>query len=162
MEEATLLMNQEKYNEASLIFSKVLSINPNYSVAKEKYTQSVFLASEKKRKEGDTFQKKGSPFQAITSYLSALKIDSSNRDAKFSLEKLRRELKIKLPDMHSLGEKYYNTRSYENACINFENILLIQPDDKKAIEYRRISKAKRDALEKLKNCSNNKESPCAL
>lgn len=52
--------------------------------------------------------------------------------------------------MHQLGEKYYNTRSYENACANFQNILLIQPDDKKAIEYLRISKAKRDALEKLK------------
>lgn len=162
MEEASLLMNQEKYTEASILYSKVLSINANYPVAKEKYTQSIFLASEKKRKEGDSFQKKGSSFQAISSYLSALKIDSTNRDAKISLEKLRRDLKTKLPEMHQLGEKYYNTRSYENACANFENILLIQPDDKKAIEYLRISKAKRDALEKLKNCSNNKESPCAL
>lgn len=52
MEEASLLMNQEKYTEASILYSKVLSINANYPVAKEKYTQSVFLASEKKKRRG--------------------------------------------------------------------------------------------------------------
>jgi ABC-type uncharacterized transport system substrate-binding protein len=155
-------LQNKKFVEAKNSFTKVLNINPSYPGIKEKIQESTFLHSEQKRTEANSLENSKNYFQAIKIYAESLRILSSNTQAKQQLDTLRRKLKEKIPSMHTEGLSFYDSRKYNESIQVYEKILLIDADDKKAKEYLRLSMEKKEALEKLKNCKDDKVNPCSI
>jgi tetratricopeptide (TPR) repeat protein len=161
-DEANKLYDSQKYSEARLVYEKIYKINPNIPTIKEKIDQCTLASSEQKRQQAIQSQTAGQYFQSITYYLESLKILSSNSNAKQGLELLRKKLSETIPQMMSDGLLFYNHRKYKDAISIFKNILLIEEGNKKSKEYYRLSQEKMEAIERLSNCKNSKDNPCAL
>jgi len=161
-DEANKLYDLQKYSEARFVYEKIYKINPNIPTLKEKIDQCTLASSEQKRQQAIQSQTAGQYFQSITYYLESLKILSSNSNAKQGLELLRKKLSETIPQMMSDGLLLYNQRKYKNAISIFKNILLIEEGNKKSKEYYRLSQEKMEAIERLSNCKNSKDNPCAL
>jgi len=161
-EDANKLYDLQKYSEARFVYEKIYKINPNIPTLKEKIDQCTLASSEQKRQQAIQSQTAGQYFQSITYYLESLKILSSNSNAKQGLELLRKKLSETIPQMMSDGLLLYNQRKYKDAISIFKNILLIEEGNKKSKEYYRLSQEKMEAIERLSNCKNSKDNPCAL
>ncbi len=162
LEDATKLYDSQKYSESRLLFEKIYKINPNIPSIKEKIEQCIFASSEQKRQQAIQSQSSGQYFQSITYFLESLKILPTNSNAKQGLDLLRKNLSETIPQMMNDGLLLYNHRKYKEAISVFKNILLIEEGNKKSREYYRLSQEKMEAIEKLSNCKNSKENPCAL
>jgi ABC-type uncharacterized transport system substrate-binding protein len=162
MDEGNKLFSSKKYVEARALFEKVLKINPGVTGIKEKIEQCTFQYSEQKRMEGSLLQNTSRQFEAISAYLDSIKIFPQNTASKQALEALRKELGKNIPTMMENGLNLYNLRKYRESIQIFSNILLIEEGNKKSKEYLRLSKEKKEAIERLTNCKNDKENPCAL
>ena len=161
-DEANKLYDSQKYSEARLLYEKIYKINPNIPTIKEKIDQCTLASSEQKRQQAIQSQTAGQYFQSIMYYLESLKILPSNSNARQGLELLRKKLSETIPQMMSDGLLLYNHRKYKDAISIFKNILLIEEGNKKSKEYYRLSQEKMEAIERLSNCKNSKDNPCAL
>ncbi|MCC5815389.1 MAG: peptide ABC transporter substrate-binding protein [Leptospira sp.] len=156
-----LLANARKYYAASQYsyaraeYQKVLAINPNNDTAREGYKKSVLAQSEQERSRGNQLARSGKPFDAIKQYLSSLRTLSSNGKASADLAAIRRSESTKIPNYLKEGIAQYNERNYDKSIEIFENILLVDPNEKSAKEYLRLSYKKKDAIKILKNKLNN-------
>jgi len=155
-------LQKKQYRLAAEYYSKVLKLNPDLKDIREKLDKTIQLESEEKRKEGNLAYLKNDPFLAAKKYLEAIKILSSNINAKNDLETLRRQEKPNLEKYFKRALEYYNIRKYEYSTIEFENLLLLNPNDEKAQEYLRLSKLKKEAMERLKKCRESTETGCEL
>jgi tetratricopeptide (TPR) repeat protein len=162
LEDANKFYDAQKYVEAKQIYEKVYKINPNIPNIKDKIDQCIFQSSEQKRQQAIQSQNANQYFQAISYYLDSLKILPSNTNTKQGLESLRKKLSENIPTMMNEGLLLYNHRKYKEAILIFKNILLIEEGNKKSKEYYRLSQEKMEAIERLSNCKNAKENPCAL
>ncbi|MEM7181418.1 MAG: ABC transporter substrate binding protein [Spirochaetota bacterium] len=156
------LFTKKRYLEAVKKYKKVLQINANVPGIREKIRESTFLASESKRRQAQVQLKRGKKFVAIKQYQDSLRISATNGKAKRELNNLRARLRTEIPSMHGKGLQLYNQRKYRQAIQVYENILLIDSSNKRAKEYLRLSRAKKDALDKLSNCKQDKDNPCSL
>lgn len=146
---------QKQYAQAKSEYQKVLAINPNNETAQEGYKKSVFAQSEQEREKGNLLARAGKPFDAIKSYLNSLRTLPSNQRASADLANIRRQESTKIPDYMKEGISEYNERNYERSIEIFENILLVDPNDKAAKEYLRLSYKKKEAIEILKTKLSN-------
>lgn len=162
LSQADRLFEVKKYVESRLLYEKAIKINPNIIGVKEKIDTCNYLQSDQKRLEASNQELVGKNFLAIQSYSEALRIYSQNLLAKQGLDNLRKKLSEKIPLMLDEGMILYNQRKYEDSIPIFNNILLIEENNKKAREYLRLSKEKMEAINKLKNCKNDKINPCSL
>ena len=156
------LFDKQRYLQAVQKYKRVLQINANVPGIREKIQESTFLASESKRRQAQIQLKRGSKFVAIKQYQEAIRISANNVKAKRELSSLRARLRKEIPSMHNTGLRYYNQRKYGQAIQVYDNILLIDSSNKRAKEYLRLSRAKKEALDKLSNCKQDKDNPCSL
>lgn len=156
------LNKSKKYREARVVFKKILEINPEYSQAKEAIDFSLKEESEDLRSEAKRKDASGNPFLAIRGYQEAISVYPLNREAQNELNFIRQREYKKLNDYFKEGVTFYNKREYVKSLDIFSNILLITPDDKKALEYQRLSTVKKTAMDRLNNCSNNTQEKCTL
>ncbi len=154
--------HKKQYRLATEYYSKVLKLNPDLKDIREKLDKTIQLESEEKRKEGNLAYLRNDPFLAAKKYLEAIKILPSNVNAKNELETLRRQEKPNLEKYFKKALEHYNIRKYEDSSIEFENFLLLNPNDEKAQEYLRLSKLKKEAMERLKKCRESTETGCEL
>lgn len=147
--------NNKQYSSAKGEFQKVLAINPNHKAAKEGYEKSILSQSEQERIQGKILENSGKPFLAIKSYLSSLRTLPGNNNTLSDLNQLRKSESKQIPEYLKNGISVYNERKYDEAIVNFENILLIEPNEKTAKEYLRLSYKKKEAIEILKKKLNN-------
>ncbi|MCE9501706.1 MAG: peptide ABC transporter substrate-binding protein, partial [Leptospira sp.] len=70
----------------------------------------------------------------------------SNGKATVDLAGFRNSQFPKIPDYFKSGVTEYNKREYDASIKIFEDILLVDPADKKATEYLRLSYKKKEAL----------------
>jgi tetratricopeptide (TPR) repeat protein len=152
---ASRFYESQQYAQARSEYQKVLSINPNNEIAKEGYKKSILAQSEQERARGNSFARSGKPFDAIRSYLNSLRTLSSNQRASADLAAIRRQESAKIPDYLKTGITEYNDRNYDRSIEIFENILLIDPNEKSAKEYLRLSYKKKEAIEILINKLRN-------
>lgn len=155
-------MQKKQYRQAKEYYTKVLRLNPDLKDIRTKHELSVHLESEEKRMEASSLYKKGKPFLAVKKYLESIQVQPSNSGAKSDLDSLRRKEKEKVPDYLKSGLDYYNARNYVQSIETFENILLVEPDNRNAIEYLRLSKVKKEALDKLQKCQKESGAGCEL
>lgn len=139
-----------QYSAARSEYQKVLSINPKNSEAKEGYRDSVQSQSEQERLRATQLARIGKPFDAIRMYLQSLRTLSTNQNTISELANIRRQESAKISGYTKSGIDQYNRRNYKEAIQIFENILLVDPSEKTAKEYLRLSYKKKEAIEKLK------------
>jgi len=113
--------------------------------------------SEQERLRGNSYEKAGRQFEAIKEYLSSLRTLPSNTKSQANLSELRNSESRNIENYLKEGIELYNKRQYDDSIQSFENILLINPEEKSAKEYLRLSYKKREAIEVLKKKLKNKK-----
>jgi ABC-type uncharacterized transport system substrate-binding protein len=147
--------NSGRFNLARQDYQKVLLINPNISQAKEGVQKSLSAQSEQERLQGLNLFKNKKEYDGIRLILNSIRTFPSNVKSKTDLGNLRSQMISSLPDYFSKGVEEYDKREYESAIVIFENILLVQPDEKKAVEYLRLSYKKKEALQAITDKAKN-------
>lgn len=147
--EAKEYMEQKKFALAKLKYQEVLRLNPKNLEAREGIKEATLAHSEEFRLEAQEKARQGKNFEAIKAYLEALRVLPSNQKAKMELNQLRTVEAKKIPAYLEEAHRAYNVRNYEKAMEIYDNILLIDPDHREALEYLRLSKQKFEAAEKL-------------
>ncbi|PNV73603.1 ABC transporter substrate binding protein [Leptospira inadai] len=137
------------YPQARIEYQKVLFINPNLQIAKEGLSTATFAQSESERISAERLARTGKVFDAIKMYLSSLRTYPQNSKSIGELNHIRVSELSKISDYLKEGINLYSQREYENSIRLFEHILLIDPSDKRAQEYLRLSNKKREAIQIL-------------
>lgn len=140
----------KNFNSAASQYKKVTQINPNITRAKEMYKESILGLSEQQRARANAYIRQGLPFEAIKTYQASLATLSTNNRASAELSSLRANERRKIPIYLDNGINEYDKRNYETAIPIFENILLVDPSNKQATEYLRLSRKKYEAIQVLK------------
>lgn len=142
---------ENQFAQARAEYQKVLRLNPNNEEAKKGVQESRLAQSEQERQKGNALAKQGKPFEAIEMYQQALQTLPSNSKATSDLASIR---SIETPNIKTYlkeGVEHYNERDYGKSIEIFESILLINPNQKEAKEYLRLSKKKKEAITILKD-----------
>ncbi|MCE9499915.1 MAG: peptide ABC transporter substrate-binding protein [Leptospira sp.] len=139
-----------RFSQSRADYQRILSINSNLSVAREGYDKSLLGQSEQERASGNNFARGSKFFDAIKMYLAALRTLPSNAKASADLASTRSHEISKVPNFVNEGIKSYNNRDYETAIKSFEDVLLLDPGNKEASEYLRLSYKKQEAIRILK------------
>ena len=160
--QADSAFQKNNFIQARNYYDEILKLNPNSPGINEKREMCTTEYSEQKRKQALQLEKSNRPYEAILIYKESIAIYPQNQTSLQELESLKNRLSQKIPEMHIEGQSYYNTRNYSGAISIYNNILLLNDNDKKAKEYLRLSIEKKEALEKLTNCKNDKVNPCPL
>ncbi len=125
----------KKYEDAKIKFEETLRLDPAHKGVVEyiKITQAK-IEEIKKKEEKDTAgipakakEEKGIPKEAVP-------------EAQKRLDELN--------SIYQKGKEYYKTKKYEDAKVEFEKVLKIDPAHKGAFEYLKITKAKIEELKK--------------
>jgi len=157
LKSANSLFSSGQFEQAKLEYSKILQINPNVEKAKKGLIESTTALSEQERLRGNSYEKAGRQFEAIKEYLSSLRTLPSNTKSQANLSELRNSESRNIENYLKEGIELYNKRQYDDSIQSFENILLINPEEKSAKEYLRLSYKKREAIEVLKKKLKNKK-----
>ncbi|WP_167884397.1 ABC transporter substrate binding protein [Leptospira ilyithenensis] len=146
MASAKKYFDEGKYSQARTEYQKVLQINPNIIPAREGIQATLLTQSEQERAQANSLFRNDRPYDAIKMALASIRTLPSNLKAVSDLAGFRNNQFSKIPEYFKEGLTEYNKREYELSIKIFEDILLVDPGDKKAIEYLRLSYKKRDAL----------------
>ncbi len=158
-EEAQKKGNLSKARE---LYKRIISVQPNNQIAIDKVEQIQILESENERAAAEQLDRNGDFYGAISRYNSAISILSSNGKAKSALENLRQRERKNIPNYLVLATKFYNQRKYTEAELGFNKILAIDPSDKSALEYLKLSGEKKISMKKFENCIASNDRKCKL
>ncbi|EPG76491.1 oligopeptide ABC transporter, oligopeptide-binding protein [Leptospira fainei serovar Hurstbridge str. BUT 6] len=137
------------YSQSRAEYQKVLFINPNLQVARDGLATATFAQSEAERISAEHLARNGKVFDAIKMYLSSLRTYPQNSKSSGELNHIRVSEFSKISEYLKEGINLYSQREYENSIRIFEHILLIDPLDKRAQEYLRLSNKKKEAIQIL-------------
>lgn len=147
--QANKLLEQENYAQAKIKFKKLLFLIPNYAPALDGYQKSTMAMSEIERVQAKSYCNQGKTKLCLQTYLASLKSYSDNQNSKIEIASIRKLEESSIPDRLKKGIESYHQRDYEKAIDSFETILLIEPANKQALEYQRLSLKKKSAIEQL-------------
>ena len=146
---------REKYN-------LILSLQSDNQNAKLGFQESLVLESESEREEGERLESGNQFFAAIQKYLNSVKILDTNTKSKANLTRIRQKEIRNVPAYIQKGKESYENRKYGESEEMFQNILLVEPENKNAKEYLRLSKEKKMAMLKYENCIREADKKCYL
>jgi ABC-type uncharacterized transport system substrate-binding protein len=155
------LKNKDYKNSISEL-AQIKKIDPSFPEIDSKINHISKLYSESKRQEAFSEENKKNHYKSIQLYNESLSIYPDNQASKTELSLLRAKLTPSIEGLFDEGSKKYNERHYLDAKVIFENILLIDPNNKKSKDFLRLSIEKKNALDKIMNCKNDKDNPCSL
>ncbi|MBP7283375.1 MAG: hypothetical protein KBA66_17440 [Leptospiraceae bacterium] len=153
---------KKEYKKAADYYGKILQIYPENNEIKERYNNAILSESEEIRTQATALYKKADIFNSIRKYLEATKVFPTNTKAKEELATLRRIENGKTNNYIQEGLAAYNARKYPKSIEIFDNVLLLDPDNKIATEYLRLSRLKKESYEKLIKCRKEKLVGCEL
>ncbi|MFH1745310.1 MAG: O-antigen ligase family protein [bacterium] len=105
--------DEKYYSEAEKTFNKIININPNVS-----YVYSML---------GDMYYDKNDSSKALANYQKSLTFLPELSDKNFAFEH-RENMKIFESKIYEkIGSCYYNESDYENALVNYEKSISLQP-----------------------------------
>jgi ABC-type uncharacterized transport system substrate-binding protein len=154
--------DQKKYSKEREVYKNILTIFPSSKEAKLGIEKSFYMESEEKREEAKKFELSNEISLAINKYLDSLKLYKNNEKTKNDLKILRGKEITKIPIYKELGFKHYNERNYEDAEHQFTKILLIDPSNRQADEYKKLSINKKIGMKRYLECIKNNDKKCTL
>lgn len=168
-EQGIAAYNQRNYREAMQIFQQVYERNPENQEAYEYFLQAARAIRggtpivrvepetveqnqardaeiDNLSQQGVTALNSGNPKMAIAIFEEANQLAPQNREVQEYLEKARDELK-KLITFHlNEGIKFFNKEALEDAILEWDKVLELDPENPQAIAYRQRAKTMLDAL----------------
>ena len=144
------------------MYKKLSGFLPNDKSVKEKLNLITELESEKERSLGEKFENKGEVFAAISKFNLAININPLNQKAKSNLESIRSKERKNIPSYSLIAIRLYNQRDYDASEEGFKKILAIDPNDKNANEYLKLSIEKKLSMKKFEDCLRTNDSRCKL
>lgn len=171
-EQGVAAYNQRNYRDAMQLFQQVYDRDPENQEAYEYFIRAAsaikggtpIVKTEpeespgQKQKDTDTdkaetliqqglnARKAGNLNAAITAFEEAGRLAPQNREIQEYLETTRDDLK-KLITFHlNEGIKFFNKEALEDAILEWEKVLEVDPDNPQALEYRERAKKMLDAL----------------
>lgn len=154
--------NAKNYKKERDLYSQILNLQPENENAKLGFQESLVLESESEREEGERLEANNQIFVAIQKYLNSVKTLDSNAKAKTNLTRLRQKELRNIQVYIQKGKGFYEARKYGESEEMFQNILLVEPENKNAKEYLRLSKEKKLAMLKYENCIREADKKCYL
>lgn len=154
--------NAKNYKKERELYSQILKLQPDNKQTKQAMSDSLLLESESERLEGQKLEANNLPFLALQKYLNSLQILDTNSKTKSDLVLLRQKEIKNTPAYIQKGKSLYEVRKYSEAEEMFQNILLVEPDNKNAKTYLRLSKEKKMAMLKYENCIKDADKKCHL
>ena len=161
-EKAKRYVKKGNIRGAFIVMNEIRRRFKNSSTAKLRLQNLRSLLSHKETEEANKYLQKNKKFMAYRKFLSAIRFDKKNKLAQKQYQALLGKLLYSIPVMVKKGKVYYNLRRYYQAEQIFSNVLLIRPKHKIAIEYHRLSRQKREAIQRLLNCNKSKKKGCTL
>jgi tetratricopeptide (TPR) repeat protein len=149
-------------SSAREMYKKLSTFLPNDKTVKEKLNSIIELDSEKERLSGEKLEKQGEVLAAINKFTSAITINPFNQKAKLNLESIRSKERKNIPSYSLIAIRLYNQREYDASEDGFKKILAIDPNDKNANEYLKLSIEKKLSMKKFEDCLKTNDSRCKL
>ena len=100
---------------------------PSTITQQEILSEGHYRAAQKARAEGE-------PFDALTEYLAALRIDPRHAPSRGALDQLREELRPRVDELYLWGKRYFGDEDLHNALRVWRQVLLIDPNHQNTIE----------------------------
>lgn len=144
---------QGAYLTALEILNKILEMEPSNAIALSKKENLTMFIEKRKRnllEEAKNLWKENNYISAKEKFLEVLSLDPRNKEAKDYLKRIENILKIPEKDIEHLHIKAatsYAIGDYEKAIILWQEILKIDPNNKKAIEGIKRSQKKKKLFE---------------
>ncbi len=129
LEEGKNLMKEKKYADAIEKFSQVLDYNSNDPVAKKLINEAVKEGKKQAStwfNEGLSYYKKGDLKRAHSRFVSVLKANPSNNEARNMLNKISTEINKKCADYYNKGLSAYKNKKYKEAIKYFNKVLRLK------------------------------------
>lgn len=162
LERAEEYKNTKNYKKEQELYLQVLKLHPENKRARQGIQDSLFQESESERLSGEKLEALNQPFAALQKYLNSLRILDLNTKAKANLARLRTKETQNISIYTQTGKSLYEVRKYSEAEEMFQNILLVDPENKNVKEYLRLSKEKKIAMLKYENCLRDADKKCYL
>jgi tetratricopeptide (TPR) repeat protein len=115
--------------------------------------RSEELLAEGHFRQGQEAERRGDSFRAIEQYERALAADASHIGARRGLERLRRELAARVPELYAAGKRDFQDDDLHNALKKWNQVLLIQPDHPQATDNAERARRILERLEELQSGS---------
>ncbi len=154
--------NTKNYKKERDQYTQILNLQADNQNAKLGFKESLVLESESEREEGERLEANSQIFAAIQKYLNSVKTLDSSTKSKTNLTRLRQKELRNIPVYIQKGKGFYEARKYGESEEMFQNILLVEPENKNAKEYLRLSKEKKLAMLKYENCIREADRKCYL
>lgn len=169
-EEGLMAYNQRNYRHAMTLFQLVYERDPENQQAYEyflraasamkggmpivrmeddenrEHEQDPEQESEALIQQGVSFWKAGDLKSALASFEQADQLDPQNRKLQTYLEQTRDEIKKQITFHLNEGIKFFNREALEEAMLEWEKVLDLDPGNPQALEYRRRAEKMLDAL----------------
>ncbi len=149
LESAAAHTQAGRFGEALSDYDRILKLNPEHRVAQRLRQETVRKKSESEQAAGQRAAAQGDYFHAMRMYRAALNTLPENQAAAREINRLRAAQSARVPQLFSQGMAAYAARRYDEAIQNFDNVILIQPGHRQAVEYLRLSRKKKEAIERL-------------
>ncbi len=138
-----------RYAQAVAEYKRALGLNPSLARARAGLDRALFAWSEEDRREGLRLEESGQQFDALRFFQSALRTLETNASARADQERVRQAVAGTVPQLLAEGIRAYNNREYEVSITQLQNVLLVDPQNRKAAEYLRLAIKKKEAIDRL-------------
>ena len=138
-----------RFAEALRDYEKVLRLNPGHREATHLLAETRARKSETEQQAARDAASHGDVFRALRLYLEAIRTLPGNAVAAQELSHLRALQRGRVPALFADGLSAYNKRRYDEAIHLLDSVLLLQPGHRQSVEYLRLSRKKKEAVERL-------------
>lgn len=149
LEGADRLYAERRYAQSAGEYKRALSLNPSLARARAGLDRALLAWSEEERREGLRLEEAGQLLEALRFFQSALRTLETNGNAKADQERVRQAVWGTVPQLLADGIKAYNNREYDVSIAQLQNVLLVDPQNRKAAEYLRLAMKKKEAIDRL-------------
>ena len=139
-QKAKNMFDKKNYRAARTYLIKVFKINPWHSRAKELLSdcnRKIDLGKLYKRAENKFY--KNEYFQAFNLFSEINRKEKGYLDTDIYLSRIKKKVSKNFREYYNKGIWYYDRGRYKEAIAQWNKILLINPDEKKAREYKEIA-----------------------
>lgn len=151
---AKILYRQNRFKLALAEYNKILKVASNDMLARRGKRKCLTKLASLEFNNGLRREKNKNNFAAMRHYLRAINYDGGHVEARQRLNNLKQGEISQLSKRLNKAIGLHNRREYEKAIVIFNNILLVEPGNRKANAYLKLSVKKLRAAEALLKNSN--------
>ncbi|MBN2091278.1 tetratricopeptide repeat protein [candidate division KSB1 bacterium] len=144
-------IQEQNWKEAREYFKRMVGLNCKQQIALEKMQEvSSRLRADSLSEVGQAFFQRGELLNAMRVYQQAIQILPESQLILFQMEKCQAEINKKIDEHFNRGMSFYNEQNYNQAIIEWEQVLTFNPDHYDSIDYIQRAKKRLDALNQFK------------